>query len=160
YEIDQDGLDELCGPRRRPRAPLEPRHFDLAASLQVVLEEACLRLAGWLHNETGEEDLCLAGGVALNCVMNSRLQRESPFRQVWVQPAANDAGTSLGAALWVWAQQNGGTGERWRMEDAYLGPCYDDCAIAEALRHAKVPFQRCFDIAEATAGCLAEGKVV
>jgi carbamoyltransferase len=138
---------------------MEERHFDIAASAQVVLEEASLRLADWLHRQTGEANLCLAGGVALNCVMNSRLQQDSPFQRVWVQPAAGDAGTALGAALWVWAQERS-SAERWRMEDAYLGPDYDDAAIEQALEHGKLAYERCPDIAAATAECLAQGKVV
>src|SRR6185437_11325069 len=111
-------------------------------SLQVVLEDAGLRLASWLHRRTGERSLCLAGGVALNCVMNSRIARESPFDQVWVQPAAGDAGTSLGAALAVWAGQQraptrAASGSRWQMESAYLGPSYDDEQIRAALDHAR-----------------------
>ncbi|MDP8923177.1 MAG: carbamoyltransferase [Chloroflexota bacterium] len=162
YEIAPFDLTELVGPARPPKAPIEARHFDIASSLQVVLEEACLALAGWLHRRTGEQNLVLAGGVALNCVMNARLARESEFERVWVQPAAGDAGTSLGAALEVWAeQQPGGTGaERWRMESAYLGPEYDDREIAAALDHAKLRYRRCPDIADATAECLARGKIV
>jgi carbamoyltransferase len=159
YEIDLERIDALCGPPRARNAPFEERHFDIASSAQQVLEEASLRLAEWLHQKTGEANLCLAGGVALNCVMNSRLQQDSPFQRVWVQPAAGDAGTALGAALWVWAQEHGGA-ERWRMEDAYLGPDYDDAAIEQALVHGKLPYKRCADIAAATAECLAQGKVV
>jgi len=107
YEILPFEPTELFGPARAPKAPLDESHFDVASSLQVVLEESCLRLATWLHKRTGERDLCLAGGVALNCVMNSRVARESPFERVWVQPAAGDAGTSLGAALSVWASRQG-----------------------------------------------------
>jgi carbamoyltransferase len=160
YELRPARLEDLCGPPRAPRAPLEPRHFDVAASLQVALEEAALRLADWLQSRTGEEALCLAGGVALNCVMNARLERESRFRRVWVQPAAGDAGTSLGAALWVWAQQAGPGGGRWRMHDAYLGPEYGDGEIEAALRHAGLTAQRYPDIADAVAECLARGQVV
>ena len=166
YAIDCSDPEELFGPRREPGSPFDDHHFDVAASLQVVLEEAALRLAGWLHDRTGEEDLCLAGGVALNCVMNSRLLEDSPFRRVWVQPAAGDAGTSLGAALWVWAEQRnggaagGGTDGRWRMEDAYLGPGYGDDEIAAALAHAKIRAEPSEDIARVTADCLARGLVV
>jgi carbamoyltransferase len=160
YEIASTPLEDLFGPARQRGEPFEDRHFDLASSLQVVLEEAALRLAEWLHGRTGEENLCLAGGVALNCVMNARLARESSFRRVWVQPAAGDAGTSLGAALWVAAQQDGNGTERWRMEDAYLGPEYDDYAIREALDHAKLTYRRCDDVTQAAAECLAEGKVL
>jgi carbamoyltransferase len=158
YEIDWRPLEELVVPPRTPRSEFTEHHFDVAASLQLVLEDACLRLANWLRERTGEENLCLAGGVALNCVMNSRLQGETAFRRVWVQPAAGDAGTSLGAALWVWAQQQGG--ERWRMRDAYLGPEYDDDAIRAVLDHAGLTYRRCSDITAAAASLLAEGKVL
>lgn len=161
YEILPARLENVVGPPRAPKAPFAPRHFDVAASLQLVLEEAALRIADWLYDQTGEENLCLAGGVALNCVMNARLQRESKFRRVWVQPAAGDAGTSLGAALWLWAKQvEDYSGERWQMHDVYLGPEFDDDQVAAALEHAQLAIPRSPDIADAAAGCLAEGKVV
>jgi carbamoyltransferase len=161
YEIAPFDLTELVGPAREPKAPIEREHFDIASSLQVVLEEACLTLADWLHRRTGDKNLAMAGGVALNCVMNARLARESAFERVWVQPAAGDAGTSLGAALQVWAGlQDGAAEERWRMGSAYLGPEYDDAAIRAALDHAKLRYRRPADVAEATAECLAGGKIV
>jgi carbamoyltransferase len=159
YEILDTPLREFCGTQRIRNTPIEQRHFDIAASAQVVLEESCLKLADWLHGQTREENLCLAGGVALNCVMNSRLQNESPFRRVWVQPAATDSGTSLGAALWVWAQQSG-SADRWRMEDAYLGPGFDASAIERVLQHGKVRYEHCSDIGDRAAECLAKGHVV
>src|SRR3954447_21935612 len=145
YEILPHELSDLVGPARSPKAPFEAVHFDIASSLQLVLEESGLRLADWLHRRTGERNLCLAGGVALNCVMNSRIARESPFDHVWVQPAASDAGTSLGAALAVWAGQQGATTQsdaatRWRMESAYLGPSYDDGQIRAVLDHARLTY--------------------
>jgi carbamoyltransferase len=171
YEIAPHDLAELVGPARSPKGPFEAEHFDIASSLQVVLEEAGLHLATWLHRRTGEPNLCLAGGVALNCVMNSRIARESPFERVWVQPAAGDAGTSLGAALAVWAGQSvagqPGTGQsgangaaRWRMESAYLGPAYDDDQIMAALDHARLTYTRPADLTVAVADALAQGKVV
>jgi carbamoyltransferase len=160
YEISDAPLEPMLGPARDTGAPLEQRHFDIASSLQHVLEETSLHLADWLYRQTGEENLCLAGGVALNCVMNSRIARESPFRNVWVQPAAGDAGTSLGAALWVWSELSEGGGSRWPMQHAYLGPGYDDEAIERALKHAGLRYERCADIAASTAERLAQGKVV
>jgi len=161
YEILPTRLDDVVGPARQPKSPFEARHFDVAASLQLVLEESALRIAGWLFDQTGEENLCLAGGVALNCVMNARLLRESKFQRVWVQPAAGDAGTSLGAALSVWATgPDAGAGGRWRMRDAYLGPAFDDAAVAAALEHAHLSVPRSPDVAAAAAACLADGKVV
>jgi carbamoyltransferase len=160
YEIQDTPLESLIGPARSPGTPLEPRHFDIASSLQHVLEETTLQLAEWLYRQTGEENLCLAGGVALNCVMNSRIQRESSFKDVWIQPAAGDAGTSLGAALWVWSQLSEGGGSRWPMDNAYLGPEFDNTAIEHALKHAGLQYERCDDIAATTAACLASQKVV
>jgi carbamoyltransferase len=159
YEIAATPLAEIFGPARTRNSSIDQKHFDIASSVQKVLEESCIRLADWLHRETGEEDLCLAGGVALNCVMNSRLVKESPFRRVWTQPASGDAGTALGAALAVWHQQTGSS-ERWRMDHAYLGPDYDACAIERVLQHAKLDYVRCDDIAEAAATCLTEGKII
>ena len=88
-----------------------------------------MALARWLHRETGEENLCLAGGVALNCVMNARLRDRGPFKDIWGQPAAGDAGTSLGAALWTDLQQRRSEERAYRMEHAFLGPAYGDHEI-------------------------------
>jgi len=168
YEILPFDLTELIGPARSPKATFDAEHFDIASSLQVVLEEAGLRLATWLHQRTGERNLCLAGGVALNCVMNSRIARESPFEHVWVQPAAGDAGTSLGAALDVWAEQESlgacdgsrSASSRWQMESAYLGPSFADDQIRAALDHARLAYTRPADLTAAVAEQLAQGKVV
>ena len=92
------------GAARTPESDLTQRECDMAASIQAVTEEILLRMTGWLHSETETPNLCLAGGVALNCVANGRLRRESPFSNIWVQPAAGDAGGALGAALFCWHQ--------------------------------------------------------
>src|SRR5205085_6429883 len=92
------------GPPRQPESELEQRHMDLAASIQAVTEEVVLRLGRDLHRETGQKNLVLAGGVALNCVANGRLLTEGPFESIWIQPAAGDAGGALGAALFTWHQ--------------------------------------------------------
>lgn len=94
--------DLFDGPRRKPESPLTQREMDLARSIQEVVEECMLRQARFLHKETGFDNLCLAGGVALNCVGNGRVLREGPFKNLWIQPAAGDAGGALGAALCVW----------------------------------------------------------
>lgn len=101
YTTGPIDLDALVGPRLERGAPLEQRHFDLTASIQAVLEETVLQLAAWLRESSGERNLAMAGGVALNCVMNARLRDQGAFDAVWVQPAAGDSGTALGAALWV-----------------------------------------------------------
>ncbi len=109
YEIEPMDLAALVPPRERGTA-LEQPHLDLAASLQQVLERSALQLAAWLREASGEPLLAMAGGVALNCVMNARLRDAGLFDQVWVQPAAGDAGTALGAALWVDARERAGAG--------------------------------------------------
>ncbi|HEX8989694.1 MAG TPA: carbamoyltransferase C-terminal domain-containing protein [Rhodocyclaceae bacterium] len=147
------------GPPRRRGAPLEQAHFDLAASLQSALEDAVLDLAGWLRAHSDAPQLCVAGGVGLNCVANARLRDSGLFERVWVQPAAGDAGTALGAALWVDLQQRGGP-RGWQMDDAYLGPQFDDDEIERLLAWAKLPYRRAHDLAGETAELLARGRIV
>ncbi len=134
-----------------------PAHADLAASVQARTEEVILELARWLHARTGDTSLVLAGGVALNCVANSRLWREGPFERVWVQPAAGDSGTALGAALHL-ARELGDRVEP--MRTAALGREWDDAGLAAWLDRAGVPYERPDDVAEATAAVLAEDGVV
>src|SRR5690606_36225144 len=114
------------GPARIRGAEFLPQHMDIAHSLQKVLEWAVLEMANWLHQQTRSSNLCMAGGVALNCVLNSHLADHGPFDNVWVQPAAGDAGTSLGAALWMDKHQREDNESRWVMDHAYLGPGYGD----------------------------------
>jgi carbamoyltransferase len=125
------------GPPRKPETDITRRDMDLARSIQVVTEEIVLRMARHLHRQTGEECLCMAGGVALNCVANGRLLREGPFRDLWIQPAAGDAGGALGAALAVWHMTKGQPrtvdGMRDKMNGAFLGPSFSDGQIREYL---------------------------
>jgi len=160
YTVSPLALAERFGPPRRRGGPLEERHYDLARSLQFALEQTVERMARWLHRETGSPNLCMAGGVALNCVMNARLRENGPFSQVWVQPAAGDSGTSLGAALWVDSQQRAGKGRRWAMDHAFLGPEFDDEEIEAFLQRSKLSYRKPDDIAEATAELLAQDKIV
>jgi carbamoyltransferase len=135
----------------------EEEHRDLAATVQRRLEEVLLDLARWLHRETGERDLAMAGGVALNCVANSRLWEEGPFDRVWVQPAAGDSGTALGAALHV-AQELGDVVRPF--PTAALGRSWDDADLERRLRTAKLPYERPDDVADAAAEVIAEDGVV
>ncbi len=153
------------GPPRKPESPIGQREMDIAASIQQVTEEVVLRLAKTVHAETGETALCLAGGVALNCVANGRLLREGPFKDIWVQPAAGDAGGALGAALLGWhvyeqKERTAIPGDA--MRGSYLGPEFDDEAIRTALDSADAKYERLDDPALMTrlAGLLGEEKVV
>jgi carbamoyltransferase len=175
YRIRRPDLTALAGPPRTPGATMEERHLDLAASLQDVLEDVVLQLARWLRDASGETQLAMAGGVALNCVMNARLRDSGIFDGVWVQPAAGDAGTALGAALWTDARERRDLPPRgavlpstvctfapraWQMEDAYLGPGFEDEDIEALLRWAKLPYRRPDDLAAETAHLLADNRIV
>jgi len=142
---------------RRPDEDWTDDHADLAASVQLVVEETLLDLARWLHEQTGSTKLALAGGVALNCVANSRIFAESPFEQVWVQPAAGDAGTALGGALTL--SVDGGDPVT-PMATPALGRGFTDEQIEAALRTARLPYERPADIAEEVAQCLADDGIV
>src|SRR5215207_7375258 len=148
---------ERFAPAVRGDADWGRAHADLAASVQRRLEEVLLELAGWLHARTGERRLAMAGGVALNCVANSRLWREGPFDEIWVQPAAGDSGTALGAALYV-AQELGGRVEP--MTTAALGRGWAPDELEAWLGRAALPYERPDDVAEEAAAVLARNGVV
>ena len=153
------------GPPRIAESEITQREMDLAASIQVVTETVVLRLAETLHKETGQKNLCLAGGVALNCVANGRLLRESSFENIWVQPAAGDAGGSLGAALVVAHQLAGQPREVVSpdaMRGAYLGPAFSSPMIREMLDEQGAVYQHMdrAALAEQVAQVLAQESVV
>jgi carbamoyltransferase len=146
------------GPARKPETPLTQREMDLARSIQEITEEVMLRLSNTLHRETSLENLCLAGGVALNCVANGRILREGPYKQIWIQPAAGDAGGALGAALAAWhrfdEQSRTGSGHGDSMRGSYLGPSFSNQEIELFLKKQNSPYVRFSD--EALLTCLAE----
>jgi len=160
FAIEPLRLEERFGPRRLRGGSLDAWHYDLAHSLQVVLEETVLHLAHWLHGVTKADDLAIAGGVGLNCVMNARIRDRGPFKQIWVQPAAGDAGTALGAALWVDARERGAEKREYVMDHAFLGPSYSEQEIEEFLKWTKVPYRRLNNVAEETAEILVQNKVI
>jgi len=132
------------GPPRKPESQITQREMDLARSVQVVTEEAILKMARHIHKETGLENLCMAGGVALNCVANGRLLLEGPFKNLWIQPAAGDAGGALGAALCVhhrYNKNNRSPGKIDSMKGSYLGSSYDAVQIRETLSSLGAVFQ-------------------
>jgi carbamoyltransferase len=129
--------DLFGGPPRAPESDVTQKQMDIAASVQVVTEEVVLRLARTVHRETGERNLCLAGGVALNCVANGRLLREGPFDGIWIQPAAGDAGGAVGAALIAWYERSGQPRQAIAcsdgMQGSYLGPSFSRDQIRDSL---------------------------
>ncbi|MFN0279238.1 MAG: carbamoyltransferase [Pyrinomonadaceae bacterium] len=154
------------GAERRPETAITQREMDLARSVQEVTEMAMLRMANHVHSETGEKNLCLAGGVALNCVGNGRILRETPFENIWIQPAAGDAGGAVGAALSVWHQHLGHertlNGVRDRMNGSLLGPTFSSDEIRQELDRMGAVYSEIDDVEliNQTAGFLADGKIV
>ena len=154
------------GPPRRPESELTQREMDLAASVQKVTEEVVVQLAKNIAQETGERNLCLAGGVALNCVANGILLRTKIFEKIWIQPAAGDAGGALGAALSAWYLHHNNDRTASLQQDAmqggYLGPDFSNAEIESELKKAGARFKRLDDeeLIEQTAGALAEEKAV
>jgi len=161
------------GPPRKPEETITQREMDLAASIQKVTEEIVLRMARHAKELTGMKHLCLAGGVALNCVANGRLLREGPFKDIWIQPAAGDAGGALGAALTAWHrhyQHHGGASRNRdatgrgedRMQGSLLGPAFSDAEILRTLQERGAVFRRMEigQLLEHTVGLLRSEKVV
>src|SRR5581483_8775798 len=155
------------GPPRAPESQVTQREMDLARSIQVVTEEAMLRLARHVHAATKMKNLCMAGGVALNCVANGRLLREGPFESIWIQPAAGDAGGALGAALGAWHgylghERTPSAPGRDRMRAALLGPTWSDAEIEASLKAQGAVLERLSDedVPRAAAKLLAEENVV
>lgn len=185
YELTPLDMGRAFGPARAAGSRLAEHQLDLAASLQDLLEETALQLARWLREASGERHLAMAGGVALNCVMNARLRDSGLFDSVWVQPAAGDAGTALGAALWVDARErqleDGADSSldrlastlatasapvyplaprRWQMEHVYYGPGFEDQEIEALLQWARLDYEPLDDVTERTAELLAANRVV
>jgi carbamoyltransferase len=154
------------GPPRKPESELTQKEMDLARSVQDVVEKVVMRTARHVRRETGEKNLCLAGGVALNCVANGKMLREGIFDKIWIQPAAGDAGGALGAALFAWHQVLGQ--ERVVNEEidsqrgSYLGPAFSNDEIETWLRQQKLPFHRLDDdeVINRTVDALVDEKVV
>lgn len=155
------------GPPRRPDLDkVQQRHMDLACSTQAVTEEVILKMARHIHKQTNQKNLCLAGGVALNCVANGRILREGPFDNIWVQPAATDAGGALGAALIVWhrylKKERRIDQSRDSMKAALLGPQFSDDEIEKYLKENNIPYERLNtqEVARGAARIIAEQKVL
>ena len=160
YQFSEEAVAAM-GPPRQPDEEITPRHQNIAASAQLALEETVLRLLRELHRQTGEENLCLAGGVAFNSVMNGRIIQESPFERVFVQPVAGDAGCSLGAAYLTYHQLLGRP-RTYGMRHAYLGPAFTSAECAAALRAAELPFETLPDekLLPRVARLIADGAII
>ncbi|MDD5627836.1 MAG: carbamoyltransferase [Elusimicrobia bacterium] len=154
------------GPPRQPESELTQKEMDLAASVQAVTEEVMLRMARHARKVTGLKDLCLAGGVALNCVGNGRILRENVFERIWIQPASGDAGGALGAALLLWHQYLGKertvSEGRDSQQGSLLGPSFSDEHIGAWLKAKDIPHRKLDpkDVARETAALLKEGHVI
>jgi carbamoyltransferase len=160
YTTTNERLEERFGPARLRHEEFTAHHFDIAHSLQLVLEETALSLCDWLYTETKQENLCMAGGVALNCVMNARIRDKSSFKNIWIQPAAGDSGTALGAAIWVDQQQRKSISKFTEMTHAYWGPSYEDEEIEKFLKWTKTNYRKMEDVATETANILAQDKII
>jgi carbamoyltransferase len=171
------------GPPRKPESQITQREMDLARSIQVITEEVMLKMTRFIHKETGMKRLCMAGGVALNCVANGRILREVPFEDVWIQPAAGDAGGALGIALAIWhrylnepriSPERSGSWQSARtssngmpayadgMKGSYLGPSHSELEIEAFLKSRNLPYQkykRC-ELPNVLAELLAAGKII
>jgi carbamoyltransferase len=166
-------FDLFGGPPRAKDAPMTQRDWDLARTVQDAVETAVMRMADFAHRETGARHLCMAGGVALNCVANGRLLREGPFESIWVQPAAGDAGSAVGAALWYLHEECGverdrpevelDTVGRDQMRVGQLGPSFDPDEIGTWLEAEGIEHERIVDVDERcarVADLLADGAVI
>jgi carbamoyltransferase len=160
YTIAGQQLTERFGPQRLRHQEFTAHHFNIAHSLQLVLEETMLELADWLHGKTQLDNLGMAGGVALNCVANARIRDNGPFKNIWVQPASGDDGTALGAALWLDAQLRMPAEKPFVMSHAYWGPGYSDDEIEKFMKWCKTPYRRSENVAEETADLLAKDKII
>jgi len=154
-------LTRLFGPARRPEDPIEPRHMDIAAALQSALQRCLMHVLRWARAETREQDLCLAGGVALNCTANGAIYRSGLFRKIHVQPASGDDGSALGAALMVHRQRR--PSGRWQMSAPAWGPEFSNDEIDACLDGADcdvVRYERTSDLLAETARLLSDGEVI
>jgi carbamoyltransferase len=178
-------FDKLMGsPPRKPESRITQKEMDLARSIQVITEEVMLKMTKYAHKETGMKKLCMAGGVALNCVANGRVLREVPFEDIWIQPAAGDAGGALGIALAIWhrylgnarvsaerigswqpagtVQKNGLPAYADAMKGSYLGPRHSEAEIEEFLQSRQLPYTKYSrkDLPGIIANLLAAGKII
>ncbi|MFA5144383.1 MAG: carbamoyltransferase [Candidatus Omnitrophota bacterium] len=154
------------GAPRKPETRITRKEMDLAASIQKVTEDIMLKMSRHIYKTTGQKNLCLAGGVALNCVSNGRILREGPFENIWVQPASGDAGGALGAALLIWHKHLGNNRSSGGITDSpqasFLGPAYDDEEIGDFLKGKNIPFKKLnlLELPKSVARLIEEGNII
>jgi len=165
--MTNDRFHNLFGrPVRKPESLITNLDMDLAASIQAVTEEVVLRIARYIHKQTSEPNLCLSGGVALNCVANGRLYREGPFEKIWIQPASGDAGSAIGAALWLWYSHLGNTRAPTtlldRQKGSLVGTEYTPEEIKAYLDKNNIPYVEygTVELSEQVAALIADSKVI
>jgi carbamoyltransferase len=167
FTMTNKKFDKLFGgPPRKPEEKITKKDMDLARSVQAVTEEVMLRTVRYVHEVTGQKNLCLAGGVALNCVANGKILREGPFEKIWIQPAAGDAGGALGAAFRIWYKYLGNKRDADNVHDvqmgSYLGPEYSDEYIENYLKADNIPYRKYSrqELCRKTAELMASGNVI
>src|SRR5574340_1154546 len=165
YHLARKGIfrkttTDIFGPPRKDET-VNKQHADIAASAQVIIEESIFHIANHLHEKTKAEKLCLAGGVAFNCVVNGKLFKNTPFQEIFVQPAAGDSGSALGAALYG-DMKNTARQRAFLMKSAYLGPSFSAAECEAALKDMNIPYEKLPEdlLLKKTAGELANGKLV
>ncbi len=152
-------LKDVLGKPRLWESSITQRHKDIAASAQKILEDTVLHVLDWLHQKTKSENLCLSGGVALNCLMNSKIRDKTKFKNIFVQPAANDAGTSIGAAFYVYNSILGNKRD-FVLRNVYFGPDCSNEEIEKTLIQNKIPYKQYHNIPKKCADLLSKGKVI
>lgn len=157
YEVS-DKFHQLFGERRGPKEEISQRHKDIACSLQVTLEKAVFSLLGYLHKLTRVDNLCLGGGTFLNCVLNGKIPKETPFKNVYVQPGAGDGGSSIGDCFYTYHQILDFP-RKFHMQDAYVGTEYDSFQIEKALNSYQLKYN-CGEVEKKTAQAISEGKII
>ncbi len=156
---DFSSMERFFGNTRKRDEDISERHADIAAALQRITEDVVFRLADNLHDQSKCENLCIAGGVGLNCLVNTVIANRGPFRNIYLQPASNDAGTAIAAAFYIWNQMLNKK-RSFVMDSAYLGPEYSDAEIVSFLSKNNLKYHHCRDIEKRVAGIVSKGKIV
>lgn len=156
---DFSNLESILGKRRNLDEDISERHADIAFALQKVTEDVILTLTNYLHEQSNSENLCIAGGVGLNCLANAFIRSKGAFRNIYIQPASHDAGTAIGAAFFIWNQMLQKK-RSYVMDTIYLGPEYSEEEIVSVLRKNNLKYHYCNDIEKRAARLIGEGKVV